>query len=327
MFKQVKKYLGDIKRKNRYVTNAYKNSKSYERFYLENSASLGKSDDSRVLRRAIIISSHVLEKGLSHTDFRPGFGKQAIYELQQNLHSYLLCPNIDQFAVDNAVNLLFLYHEMNRINGFDDSDYLDLSTLNSNNKDLLSPYDLRELQSIDLQSFINIAEARHSVRCYETDGVDIDKEIFESVIKVANTAPSACNRQATKVYVVTDRSVFHRIEEIQIGCKGFGRHASAFLFVTSDLTLYSRNEEKLPIFDAGIYTMNLLYSLLAHGLYACTLNASFPGDDLMKIYEATGIPKDVAINGLIAVYKLDEHTKVKIAASPRRTASETLTIL
>ena len=63
-----------------------------------------------------------------------------------------------------------------------------------------------------------------------------------------------------------------------------------------------------------------------NGLYACPLNASLPGKS-NEMHQLTGIPNNFDINGLIAVYKIENDINCKIAASPRRDAKEVLSIL
>lgn len=334
---RIKRYLKQnipCIRKLAYIKNKYKSNKTiinnindYEKTYLKYSTDLPGADDARSQRRLIIIGSHIIEKGLSHSDYKPGFGKQIIIDLQDNIVRYRNSNSPDVFAISNAISLLYKYHEMNMDKGFDDSQYLDITKFLNFDVEDLGPYEISNDNLCDPVYFKTIAEKRHSVRCYEEDGLQVSDEILKKIVYLANTAPSACNRQATHVFAISNRELFQEIEDLHGGCKGFGRHVSLFLFITSDLSLYSSNEIKLPIFDAGIFTMNLLYALQSYGLYSCTLNASFPGKASYKIHEITSIPKKFDINGLIAVYNLKPNTVSKIAASPRRKANDVLTFI
>ena len=322
--------MSEEKRKRKARQNVERNFNIYKDSFFQ-FASAGTLDDNnpRFLRMKIVIGAHILEKGLSHTNYRPGFGKQAIIDLQAYIEKYLETEGCDSFAVQNAISLLNEYHRMNKEKGFDDSEYVNNELINSSEILQLSPYEISisEAKDEDISSFEFIASRRHSVRCYEQEGLPIDSLLLKQVITLANTAPSACNRQATHVFAVTDKTMIKQVQEIHGGCKGFGENVSAFLLITSDLSLYSSNEVKLPIYDAGIYTMNLLYALQAYGLYSCALNGSFPGDAMLKMHELTSIPLGFDINGMIAVYKLPNKTKVKIAASPRRSADDVLTVI
>lgn len=316
------KRISFIKRRYRCKTNVLRSIDCYKKTYVKYSTSLSNINDVDSLRRMIIIDSHILEKGLSHSDYRAGFGKKIVIELQECIRNYKNLCGTDFFAIENGVSILYKYHEMNKKNEFDDSEYLNLQQFEGTDIKDLSPYEVVNKDIINVDLFRTIAENRHSVRCYEENGLSISEDIMKKVIKLANTAPSACNRQATNIFAITDKDKIKAIENIHGGCKGFGRNVSLFLFITSDLSLYSSNESKIPSFDAGIYAMNLLYALQAYGLNTCILNGSFPGDAHDKIYEVTSIPRKYEISGLIGVYKLKPGTVCKIAASPRRSAEE-----
>lgn len=302
------------------------NIENYKRDYLKYSTDLSGNYDERSRRRLIIIETHIIEKGLSHTDFRPGFGRQNVIDLQDNIIAYLKEKNLDKFAVINAISILYLYHKMNVEHGFWDEDYVNMKLFEDREIQTLVPYDLDIQNSFAVEECENIFYKRHSVRLYDDDGDEVDNQLLLKAVELANTAPSACNRQATHIFAVKNKDLFEKIETLHGGCKGFGRHVSLFLFVTSDLSLYSSNEIKLPIYDAGIYTMNLLYALQAYELYACPLNASLPGKS-DQMHHLTGIPNNYDINGLIAVYKIKSENHCRIAASPRRNAKEVLSII
>lgn len=314
--------------KNKFKANRTikKNLGNYERDYLRYATTLSGNYDESSRRRLIIIGTHIIEKGLSHSDFRPGFGRQKIIELQENIHAYKNEECVDYFAIENAISILYLYHKTNEAFGFSDEDYVDTKLFEKYRIKRLEPYDLNICCKFTPNECEHIFSNRHSVRIYNQDGEPVSNQVLNDVIELSNTAPSACNRQSIHVFAVTKRELFEEIENIHGGCKGFGRRVSCFLFVTSDLSLYSSNEVKLPIYDAGIYTMNLLYALQAYGLYACPLNASFPGES-DTMHRLIGIPNNFDINGLIAVYNLKLGTKCKIAASPRRKANDVLTII
>lgn len=333
--RKIKIFLKQIPTVNQiaYLRNKYKSKKriknnfsNYKKLFLKYATDLSGSYDGKSRRRLIIIGTHILEKGLSHTDFRPGFGRQNVIDLQDNILTYKQEKDVDSFAIGNAISILCLYHKENEIHNFSDSDYVNAKLFGNSNIQQLLPYDLEIQNCFSAEECQNIFNKRHSVRIYDEDGEMITDQLLKKVIDLANTAPSACNRQATHIFAIKKKELFEKIENLHGGCKGFGRHVSLFLFVTSDLALYSSNEVKLPIYDAGIYTMNLLYALQAYGLYSCPLNASLPGKS-EEMHQLTGIPNSYDINGLIAVYKLKSDTKCKIAASPRRKADDVLTIL
>lgn len=302
------------------------NVKNYENAFQNHTTCFSEIADPLRYRREIIIGAHILEKGLSHTDFRPGFGKAVIIDLQNSIQLYMKTENPDQFALGNAVSLLRQYHEQNACHGLDDTEYVKTELFSTFEYKDLTPYSI-ESEEYATMTFSELAHKRHSVRSYDGYGLELSDEEIKEVISLANTAPSACNRQATHVFVIKDKEVMQKLETLHGGCKNFGTRASAFMLITSDLSLYSRNEVKIPLYDAGIYSMNLLYALQVKGLYSCILNGSFPGRAYRKVHELTSIPERFDVSGLIAVYKLDNTENIRIAASPRREAEDVVTIL
>lgn len=316
----------DIKNKWKAKNIIKNNCRKYEEAFLAYSTSFPEIADPLRYRREIIIGAHILEKGLSHTDFRPGFGRTAIIDLQNSIQLYMNTDNPDQFALINAISLLEQYHELNSSYGFDDTEYVKTELFpNFEHKDLSSYTMVQE--SFDTMTFSELAHKRHSVRSYDGYGLELCDEEIRDVISLANTAPSACNRQATHVFVIKEKDMMQKLEILHGGCKNFGTRASALMIITSDLSLYSRNEVKIPSYDAGIYSMNLLYALQSKGLYSCILNGSFPGAAYKKVHELTSIPECYDVSGLIAVYKLESTDNIRIAKSPRRDAEDVVTIL
>ncbi len=301
--------------------------KKYKRSFIKYSTSLSRADNSQNQRRIIVINTHIIEKGLSHTNYKPGFGHDVIVELQNNLKMYLDNKGSDTFAVKNAVSVLREYHSVNMSYGYDDSKYLNVSLFDYIQSEDIKSYEIKSDSTVNSDILKSIIMKRHSVRLYDSCALKFDKNVLLKVLELANTAPSACNRQAVHVFAVSDNNTLKLIEQIHGGCKGFGRNASAMLFVTSDFSLYSSTESKLPLYDAGIYTMNLVYSLQSYGLYSCVLNGSFSGKSYYDIYKIMNIPNNFEICGLIAVYKLRYDSAPLIAASPRRNAEDTVTFI
>ena len=312
-----------VKRCKRYI-------KSYEKQFCKwSSTNLDKNDDDYI-RLRLLLTTHTIEKGLSHKHFKAGFGRAAVVELYTLAKQYIACGGKDIFALDNAISVLSEYHLRNKEAGFDDSEYLTIPSHDLENVYRSAgskTYILGNKNDNQPFSFEQFAFDRSSVRLYDEKGEIVSREELKECIRIAQTAPNACNRQSVRVHVLTDDSKFEDIERLQLGCRGFGTNASAFIFITNDLSLYESNEFKLPIFEAGVFTMNLIYAMFEKGLYSCILNASFPNDTGNEIYRLAGIPDNESINGLIAVYKISKNTEISVPASLRRKTEEITTFI
>lgn len=61
-------------------------------------------------------------------------------------------------------------------------------------------------------AFIDLAEKRYSVRKYEDK--QIEKEKLDLVLKAGNLAPTACNNQPQRIYVIQSPEVIAKMAEI-----------------------------------------------------------------------------------------------------------------
>lgn len=318
-------FLGDWIFRRRRVQRCKRYIRAYEnQFCRLSSTNMDKTDEGFIRLRLVLIA-HSLEKGLCHKNFKAGFGKAAVIELCEMVNSYMAKEGKDEFALANAISVLSEYHRRNQEAGFDDTEYLKIPFVKSETNYGTAgskPYILSDKGEERSFTFKQFAFSRSSVRLFEEEGETISKEELWDCIKTAQTAPNACNRQSIRIHVVLDKSKFPEIERLQLGCRGFGSNASAFVFITNDLGLYESNEFKLPIFEAGVFTMNLVYAMHEKGLYSCILNASFPNDTGNEIYKIAEIPASETINGLIAVYKKTQREEVGVPASLRRKTEE-----
>lgn len=322
-----KTYIGKIKARWNRKKNANIFFNSFYSAYMKESATNVFENDPKYLRLKIIIETHKIEKGLSHNQFKAGFGKDTVISLVALINEYAKLTEYDNYVVECGCSVLQEYHKKNAQFQYDDSDYLDFSRLPQRTTYIMAgskDYDVKDIyKKIEQFDFSSFSSLRSSVRLFDTPSLKISEDLLLQCIENAQNAPSACNRQSVRVHVLKKQSIFRQIEELQMGCKGFGRNADSFIFITNDLTLYECNEVKLPIFDAAVFTMNLAYALLDKGIFSCVLNASFPAPGAeKKIRNIVGIPKNEMINGLIALYQPKESEKILVPVSPRRNVVE-----
>lgn len=326
-----KTFIGDIRKLSLRKKAASSYFDAYEKSYNKYSATNYRDNRASFLRTRILISSHSVEKGLCHQKFRAGFAKDVVKELYSMIIEYDGFPDKDQHAIDYGTGIIRAYHNRNIESGYDVSNIVDIEQLPKGKavfEEGIKDISIQEtLDVIKGSNFEKFCESRVSVRMFDSESLDIKNDILQDAVRIAQTSPNACNRQATKVHIVKKKELFKDIEEIQLGCKGFAHNSGAFLFITSDLGLYENAEVKLPVFDAGIFTMNLVYALHSKGLFSCVLNASFPGDAENKIRTMLNIPNEEMINGLISVSRLDDRDVIKVPASVRRSLDNICTII
>lgn len=300
-----------------------KNNSVYLRQYIKRwkvfSSTELRAHSSKYLKLRILIASHTIEKGLSHDDFRPGFGKDVVIKLLKNLKEYEHRKETDAFCIRIGYSVLNQYHIMNQFYNYDDSSYL--STI-KDDYGKGGSYAVKIGKDHNYSCYEEFTFSRHSVRLYDTVSEAIENDEILNCVRIAQTAPNACNRQAVRVHVIKNKDFFKRFEEIQLGCKGFARNAGAILIITADLQLYESSEIRLPSIDAGIFLMNLVNACFDTKIYSCILNGAFPGEANNQIRNIFKIPENEDIEACLLLYKITEEIDIKVPKSERMDTSE-----
>lgn len=236
---------------------------------------------------------HSIEKGLSYTNLRLGFGVQVINNILELLDIYVEnnYPLNDPSYV-NAIGSLKEYILIHEQNDYDVSDLknklsefpIDKEIKYSAGYNNQTKTDIMNSISKDFEHFSN---SRHSVRTYSNEPVS--KEKILKAISIAENTPSACNRQPWRVRVVEDSQLKKKIQLNQNGNRGFGDYIDKFIIITSDVRYYDRLRERNQAnIDGGMYAMNLLYALHSQGIATVPLSGSLnlsQENNLRKIFD------------------------------------------
>jgi len=222
------------------------------------------------------VSVHILEKGLTMPRTRLGFGKSRCMELVRLLN---ICQARELSRTEEyimAMNLISEYLEFHKAKGYQ----LDTS-LKKLLMDILEPdlVDGRKQIGLDRENFFKYAQSdfelfsksRRSVRNFSRR---CDQDLFRRAVSLANTAPSACNRQAHKVHVVSDSVKIAAILKIQGGANGFGHTIPQIGVLTVDYKCLGRFEEHDGYFNSGLYASSLMYSMHYYEIGSVFLNWS-----------------------------------------------------
>lgn len=276
--------------------------------YLGYSDSTSQKSESNLIS-LIIRRYHVIEKGLTMPETRLGFGQKVLTDLISDCQKYIDSFNFDEPQLLQAVSVLKEYKEFHHVNSYTlDSDLLSSidkivsmvqlggDTVHVNNQKEFS----RELffSSVNA-SFPEFSKSRSSIRNYSDNEVSLDNII--RALDLAKYAPSACNRQAWRTYVITDRNMIKRILETQGGNRGFGHLTNKLIVIAAETSVFSGVSERNQAFiDGGIYAMNLLYSLHFHKVAACILNCSNNLEKDRKLRDLTKIKDSEVFIALVS---------------------------
>lgn len=226
----------------------------------------------------IIMTYHVVEKGLTMPDMRLGFGREMILGLIASLNEFADKYGTSEPQFIEAVRVIAEYKKVHDDAGFELDEVRSRVISDLLNRVSVEPSRqiemTRERYWADLDApFETFSASRHSVRHFSGT---ISEEQIRSAVALANNAPSACNRQYVRVHCVSDREKIRECLALQNGNRGFGHLADKLLILTADLRAVWGAERNDIFTNAGIYLMNLCYGLHKNKVAHCMLNWSTP---------------------------------------------------
>ena len=289
--------------------------------YLKYSATLVPCKKLPNLEAKVIADSHIIEKGLSLSNPRLGFGKGVVERLLEELNLYKIrnYPT-DTFACKFGISVLHKYIKFNTENGYDVSEFeesvnkLDVTDIEDFAGSRI--YNKDNVLNEAKKNFQMLSENRFSLRQFT--GESVDRKLLEKAIDIAKYAPSVCNRQSSRVYVVETPDLKNKVVDIQKGNRGFGDQIDKMLIVTSDIcSFFGLQERNQSYVDGGLFAMSLLYGLAFYGIGACPLNWCAEKKRDVEIRKLLGIKDSENILMVIAIGNLPDGD-FKVAKSPRK---------
>ncbi|MBO4620709.1 MAG: nitroreductase family protein [Victivallales bacterium] len=296
--------------------------KPYFRYVLKQLGSHHRNSSRQKYSASIIMQSHVIEKGLSLKEIRPGYGVPKILKLLDDLSTYYKIYQ-DAEVLYFSLSIIQAYLDYNRGIGVENEE---IQAKFQRMWDLLGKEDLpAELRGggvhlrrediwkdsrIDYQRFVM---ARHSIRNFT--GERVDKALLDKAFEMAEYTPSACNRQPWHNFVFTKKENIIKVLDLQTGARQFKEDVGALILVTSSANCFFGHEFNQSYLNGGMYAMNLMLALHSLGLGAVPLNMGIAEERLKQIREFCKIPDAELPILLIAVGVISE--ELTVAASRR----------
>lgn len=301
-------FIKNIIKKNKYISNCLRNLKfkkkydSDKKYFIENyMLSYGYTDNKLSYNISLIV--HSIEKGLGNAKPRL-FGLNKIKELinltenleNKNCYSYFL-----------AISCLYNYKKFLELNSFTNEHIYSYVTDYLYNKKLDENYsvgkveffynNIKEDSNID---FLSFAKSRHSIRKFSNKKLALKD--LEYAVNSALLAPSACNRQFCKVYFVENKRLVKLCINSSRGISGFDEDNLKFAIITYDVNgLINIDERNQGMFNAGLFSMNLVNGLHVRGIGSCFIQFSNDLKEEKKLKEALSIPFNEKIAVFIAI--------------------------
>lgn len=282
---RIKEYMfGDTTRK--ILRRYYKNFQDYS--FVD-----GKCRDLEQYDASITRLYHTIEKGLSYTDFRAGFGKNNIELLLDSLEQYSNKGfDTSYFFYETSLSCLKEYIRKNKEHGYVDPNLEErINRLPGKANESGGTITVCAPTHPDILTYEQLVTSRHSIRHFSNIPVDI--ELLKKSIMLAQYTPSACNRQGWKTRIIANKDKINTILANQNGNRGFGQEFDKLLIVTADLRTQQKSREIFQAFiDGGMYAESILNCLYCKGIGSVPLSASLTPEQEKNVRNAIGI--DVA---------------------------------
>lgn len=285
------------------VNRLYKYDKQ---LFVAYSGALGCHTREQLLSK-IILSYHVIEKGLTMPHRRLDFGHGAVLSLISLIRDFENIYGRDDDQVTYAIGVIIEYKKIHDELGCELSDENFRRILNEfclQNCDCVPSEQLQFTHDAFFDNvespFPQFARSRHSCRHFIGN---VDDSKIRAAVVLAMTTPSACNRQHWRVHCISDHCTRDAIFDIQKGKgnRGFGEDADKLLVITSDLQDLQWIEERNDVFvNGGMFLMNLCYALHYYKIAHCVLNWSVSIDGDIAIHRQANIPVYERIVGMVA---------------------------
>ena len=122
-----------------------------------------------------------------------------------------------------------------------------------------------------IKKFPELAEFLRSRRSCRTFAPEqVDPALLQEAVKIAQSAPSACNRQPVRVHIYTDPEQIRKIVYAQHADIEWCIHAPVLIIISANEYYYRDYlERNQKMFDAGLFAMTLNLVLHNMGIGSC----------------------------------------------------------
>lgn len=274
-----------------------------------------RNDSEDALMGHLTMAIHGIEKGFTMPDFRLGFGRDRMIKLLDSSEDF-----IERYGTGN-IQLTHLAKVVHDYDLLHKNQHYKLDAILQQKIDhFLSHFDTSFDENIQVDcnreqyfshskdDFAQFSNSRHSARNFTDEPVQT--ELIDKAVLLAQNAPSACNRQAPRVYVVQDKEKIKRVFALHGGNRGFGHTVDKLVLVCGYLPCYNSNERDCVFVDCGIFTMNLAYSLHYYGIGNCILNWSVTSEKDIALRKIVPINNEETVCTLIACGNVPDRFKV-----------------
>lgn len=271
------------------------------------------------LHSDIVMRVHTIEKGLSLKDARCGFGIPKIITILELTEKYFRLykdPKLVIFVLSIIGEYIDFNKKTDSVNEeiqlrydalkskIKKEDYTDNEVLHGGTIHLIKENVIKAAHG----EFPEFSASRHSIRSFT--GKPIPLDVIKRALALAETTPSACNRQPWNIWLSIRKDEIAKILELQSGARQFKDDVACIILVSAQITAFTSTEYHQAYVNGGMYAMNLLYALHYEGLGAIPLNMGVTEQKLKAIYRFCEIEESNLPIMLIAVGDMEKDFNV-----------------
>lgn len=264
----------------------------------------------------LIFFAHTIEKGLSLPNPRTHFGRNNVARI---LHLLRVCDKekTNPAAIQMGFGVLDEYIEFHRSIGEEDSYIKEIVEQCRRLRETRAFHGIGGTKNVAevnssigarSYSYSEFIESRYSCRNFADKPVELSE--VEDAVRIAQAAPSQCNRQSTRLYCYSSKDKIRTLLSLQGGSRGFAEDVPCLLVVTNELSAWTGNNERNQCYvDGALFAMCLLLAFHSKQIGACSLNFAKTNSQERRFRKLAGVPAGERIIMLIAVgYQSSEKT-------------------
>lgn len=264
-------------------------------------------------------NTHSMEKGMSIANPRLGYGHKIQLEMMRRITELQKYSDSVYYreVIHMSLDSLNSYIEYHDARGFTDEVIEQIRCF-------LKKYDYKNDGSFggsislkkeelvfDTNEIENFFNSRHSVREFDDSDV-LDEDIFKA-LKLAQRAPSACNRQGVRAYVLSKERSRELARSLD-GIGGFAESVNRFVLITGKISSYRADESRQFIVSSSIYAAYLSLTLHLYGMGACIVQRPLIWNkEWNTLRDKFRIEEDEQLVLLLAVGNLKEESRVPVS--------------
>lgn len=260
---------------------------------------------------AIIRLVHSIEKGLCIENPRLGFGVVKLNKLFRLCTAYANEFGNDEFCLKMARDAIKEYIEFHNQKAYRSEDFAKICEAyavfpckeTTEGEIFGGVLHVKHECTVTMEQLERFFSERHSIRDFT--GEEVTEDEIARAIRAAQYAPSACNRQAVRAYVLPSAKICEYYKNDLSGIGGFAEGADKFILITGKLSAYDKGEYNQHIVSASIFATYLVEALFAQKIGSCMVQRPlYYSTQWANLANKIGIPEDERLVLMIAVGKI-----------------------